>query len=208
MAGIAIGLPTLRLRGDYIAVVTLAFGEIVGRFAINGNQIRIGGIWDQRSARCRCPDLGSDASLTARQAGDDAGRQDRPAVRRPVRRRSTCGPGTWSRWRSSSSRSSSPCACATRARAGPGSRSARTRSRPSSMGIPLVRTKLLAYGDRRRLRRRRRRLPRLLPEHGQRRPVPVLVLDLHPRDGDPRRPRLDQGCRARRGGARRSSTTA
>ncbi|HWI09070.1 MAG TPA: hypothetical protein VNT54_16325 [Solirubrobacteraceae bacterium] len=39
IAGILIGLPTLRLRGDYIAIVTLAFGEIVGRIAINGDEI-------------------------------------------------------------------------------------------------------------------------------------------------------------------------
>ena len=32
-----IGLPTLRLRGDYIAIVTLAFGEIIGRIAVNGD---------------------------------------------------------------------------------------------------------------------------------------------------------------------------
>jgi branched-chain amino acid transport system permease protein len=31
----------LRLRGDYIAIVTLAFGEIVYRFALNGDQIRL-----------------------------------------------------------------------------------------------------------------------------------------------------------------------
>jgi branched-chain amino acid transport system permease protein len=41
IAGILIGLPTLRLRGDYIAIVTLAFGEIVGRFAINGDDIPV-----------------------------------------------------------------------------------------------------------------------------------------------------------------------
>ena len=41
-AGALIGLPTLRLRGDYIAIVTLAFGEIIGRIAVNGDQIRIG----------------------------------------------------------------------------------------------------------------------------------------------------------------------
>src|SRR6478609_7911854 len=34
-AGVVIGLPTLRLRGDYIAIVTLAFGEIIGRLAVN-----------------------------------------------------------------------------------------------------------------------------------------------------------------------------
>jgi branched-chain amino acid transport system permease protein len=43
IAGMLIGLPTLRLRGDYIAIVTLAFGEIVGRLVINGDEIVIGG---------------------------------------------------------------------------------------------------------------------------------------------------------------------
>jgi branched-chain amino acid transport system permease protein len=39
IAGVLIGLPTLRLRGDYIAIVTLAFGEIIGRSAVNGDEI-------------------------------------------------------------------------------------------------------------------------------------------------------------------------
>ena len=43
IAGMLIGLPTLRLRGDYIAIVTLAFGEIIGRLVINGDEIKIGG---------------------------------------------------------------------------------------------------------------------------------------------------------------------
>jgi branched-chain amino acid transport system permease protein len=43
IAGMLIGLPTLRLRGDYIAIVTLAFGEIVGRIVINGDEITLGG---------------------------------------------------------------------------------------------------------------------------------------------------------------------
>ena len=36
--GALLGAPTLRLRGDYIAIVTLAFGEIVGRIAVNGDE--------------------------------------------------------------------------------------------------------------------------------------------------------------------------
>jgi len=40
--GAFIGLPTLRLRGDYIAIVTLAFGEIIGRIALNGDEITFG----------------------------------------------------------------------------------------------------------------------------------------------------------------------
>ena len=43
IAGMAIGLPTLRLRGDYIAIVTLAFGEIIGRIVLNGDEITFGG---------------------------------------------------------------------------------------------------------------------------------------------------------------------
>jgi branched-chain amino acid transport system permease protein len=43
-AGAVIGLPTLRLRGDYIAIVTLAFGEIIRVFAINGPDIKLDGM--------------------------------------------------------------------------------------------------------------------------------------------------------------------
>jgi branched-chain amino acid transport system permease protein len=43
IAGVIIGLPTLRLRGDYIAIVTLAFGEIIGTLAVNGSDIQLGG---------------------------------------------------------------------------------------------------------------------------------------------------------------------
>jgi branched-chain amino acid transport system permease protein len=43
IAGAIIGLPTLRLRGDYIAIVTLAFGEIIGRIFQNGDEITIFG---------------------------------------------------------------------------------------------------------------------------------------------------------------------
>jgi branched-chain amino acid transport system permease protein len=42
IAGMIIGLPTLRLRGDYIAIVTLAFGEIIGRIVANGDELRYG----------------------------------------------------------------------------------------------------------------------------------------------------------------------
>ena len=42
LAGAIIGFPTLRLRGDYIAIVTLAFGEIATVLARNGSDIKIG----------------------------------------------------------------------------------------------------------------------------------------------------------------------
>ena len=37
--GVVIGLPTLRLRGDYLAIVTLGFGEILPQVARNGNSL-------------------------------------------------------------------------------------------------------------------------------------------------------------------------
>ncbi|WP_053227416.1 branched-chain amino acid ABC transporter permease [Solirubrobacter soli] len=43
LAGVLIGLPTLRLRGDYIGIVTLAFGEIIGEIAANGRDIHLFG---------------------------------------------------------------------------------------------------------------------------------------------------------------------
>ena len=39
-AGIIIGLPTLRLRGDYLAIVTLGFGEIIPQFVRNGDTLK------------------------------------------------------------------------------------------------------------------------------------------------------------------------
>ena len=40
-AGMLIGLPTLRLRGDYIGIVTLAFGEIIGQVVANGGDVQV-----------------------------------------------------------------------------------------------------------------------------------------------------------------------
>ena len=39
VGGILIGLPTLRLRGDYLAIVTLGFGEIIPQAVRNGDDI-------------------------------------------------------------------------------------------------------------------------------------------------------------------------
>ena len=39
IVGILIGLPTLRLRGDYLAIVTLGFGEIVPQFVRNADNL-------------------------------------------------------------------------------------------------------------------------------------------------------------------------
>jgi branched-chain amino acid transport system permease protein len=37
MFGVLLGAPTLRLRGDYLAIVTLGFGEIIRIFMNNLN---------------------------------------------------------------------------------------------------------------------------------------------------------------------------
>jgi branched-chain amino acid transport system permease protein len=39
LIGIVIGFPTLRLRGDYLAIVTLGFGEIMPQIARNGDHL-------------------------------------------------------------------------------------------------------------------------------------------------------------------------
>jgi branched-chain amino acid transport system permease protein len=39
IVGVVIGLPTLRLRGDYLAIVTLGFGEIMPQVARNGDSL-------------------------------------------------------------------------------------------------------------------------------------------------------------------------
>ena len=39
VVGVIIGLPTLRLRGDYLAIVTLGFGEIMPQIARNGDSL-------------------------------------------------------------------------------------------------------------------------------------------------------------------------
>jgi len=51
VAGAIIGLPTLRLRGDYIAIVTLAFGEIIGRIFQNGDALTIFGDYKLSNGR-------------------------------------------------------------------------------------------------------------------------------------------------------------
>ena len=63
IAGVLIGVPTLRLRGDYVGMVTLAFGEIIGQIVANGREIRFlggsltggpNGIPGSIGSTCRC----------------------------------------------------------------------------------------------------------------------------------------------------------
>ena len=49
--GVIIGLPALRLRGDYLAIVTLAFGEIMRSLFMNSTEETFGGALGFRTER-------------------------------------------------------------------------------------------------------------------------------------------------------------
>lgn len=51
ICGIIIGLPALRLRGDYLAIVTLAFGEIVWNLFMNSSDESFGGALGMATVR-------------------------------------------------------------------------------------------------------------------------------------------------------------
>ena len=68
--GVLLGAPTLRLRGDYLAIVTLGFGEIVPNFFLNA------------------------VPLTGRHAGDESDRRSRRPSDRSISRQTTSGTGT------------------------------------------------------------------------------------------------------------------
>lgn len=48
--GVLLGAPTLRLRGDYLAIVTLGFGEIVPNFLLNADKVTNGTLGINRIA--------------------------------------------------------------------------------------------------------------------------------------------------------------
>ncbi len=50
VCGVLIGLPTLRLRGDYLAIVTLGFGEIIHQAALNGDADGISSLIDTKTS--------------------------------------------------------------------------------------------------------------------------------------------------------------
>lgn len=60
LAGLVLGIPTLRLRGDYLAIVTLGFGEIIRLLADNLSDITNG---PRGLNRVAYPRLGQDAAL-------------------------------------------------------------------------------------------------------------------------------------------------
>ncbi len=119
--GILLGAPTLRLRGDYLAIVTLGFGEIVPIVFLNSDAADQRNERDRRSlptvpARRRHVHGIQSVALLPDDDRDRHGRDD--LLLSP-------------RWRAASG--------------APGRRSARTSWRPASNGINTVTTKLLAF---------------------------------------------------------------
>ena len=189
IAGTLIGVPTLRLRGDYIAIVTLAFGEIIGQIVANGRGIELfggtltsGPIGIGPIDRIELPLVGRFGALDLRPWYWFALVLVALALVVNVNLRDSRIGRAWV-----AMRDDEPAA--------------------ASAGIPIVRTKLAGVRDRRRVRRDRGRVLRLLPGRRQRGPVRVLLLDLHLRDGRARRPRIDSGASWSARSSSRSSTT-
>ena len=186
IAGAIIGLPTLRLRGDYIAIVTLAFGEIIGRVAQNGDELTFFG--DYKFSNGRQSIAPVDAIDIPLLATFDSAINLRPyywtifAIALVVLfvnfrlRDSQAGAGV--------------------------DRAARGRGRGGQHGRAAREDEAARVRDRRRVRRDLGRLPGRVLLERQRHLVPVRLLDLHPRDGHPRGPREHLGGGARRGRAR------
>ena len=127
-AGMLIGVPTLRLRGDYVGIVTLAFGEIIAQVVSNGREIEFLG-----------------GSLTGGPNGIVRHRQDRPAVHRALR---GAGPASLVLVRARARRLALFVNFRLRdSRMGRAWIALRDDEHAAaSAGIPIMRTKLLAYG--------------------------------------------------------------
>ena len=180
-AGVLIGVPTLRLRGDYVGVVTLAFGEIIAQVVNNGGDIHIFG-----------------SALTGGPQGISAlDRIDLPFLA-PF---SALDLRPWY-WFALTLVVLTLLACLALRDSRIGRAWIALRddeAAAAAAGVPIVRAKLTAYAVGGALGRRLRRLHGVVPGHGQPDPVHLLVLDLHPRDGRARRARLGLG-RDDRGG--------
>ncbi len=126
IVGIIIGFPTLRLRGDYLAIVTLGFGEIMPQIARNGDNLFGQNITNGPQGINPIDPPGFGNTLHER---------DRAAFRLPDLQHDVPQPHHHERRAllldgapaSSSSPSSAAFVCATRGSAARGSRSARTR---------------------------------------------------------------------------------
>lgn len=116
MLGVLLGAPTLKLRGDYLAIVTLGFGEIIRVFLNNLDQPI--NITNGPKGITAIDSVKFWGSTSARHGSSTASRSPRS------RSTTTCSLRWW--WPRSSSRT----ACRCRASGAPGWRSAKTRSPP------------------------------------------------------------------------------
>ena len=171
MWGAILGAPTLRLRGDYLAIVTLAFGEIVPRV-----------FESRRATSARNLDISNGRQgitpVDKPWCADPGPRQHHPRRHHALllhRARDAAGGAV---------RQHPPARLAPRPRV---DRGPRGRGRRRCDGRPPRAREALGVRDRRVDRRLRGRVPRRLPEHDQRRPVRVRLLGLHPLHDHPRR---------------------
>ena len=182
VAGIIIGLPTLRLRGDYIAIVTLAFGEIIGRVFANGDTVTIFG--DDKLSNGRQSISPIDQINLPGFGEFDSATSLRPYYWCVL---ALCLVVLFVNFRLRDSRLG---------RAWIALREDEVAA--ASMGVPLVKTKLLSYAAGGAFGGISGVLPGAGLRERQRQRVPVRLLDLHPRDGHPRRARQHLGGGARR----------
>ncbi len=134
--GIVIGLPTLRLRGDYLAIVTLGFGEIVPQAVNNGDNWFGHNITNGPNGLTPIDALGFGNACTSRS-------HSCPASTTPSRTRTATTTGQASR---SSLLTLFCCIRIRDSRLGRAWVAIREDEiAASAMGIPLMRTKTLAY---------------------------------------------------------------
>ena len=119
LIGMLIGLPTLRLRGDYLAIVTLGFGEILPQVARNGDSLFGQNVTNGPQGIVPLDPLGFGHTLP-RAVGLPANFRSRPTATTSY---------FWTAIVLVLITSSAACDCAAPGWAGPGSRSARTRRR-------------------------------------------------------------------------------
>ena len=143
--GVLLGAPTLKLRGDYLAIVTLGFGEIIRIFLNNlSRPVNITN-GPQGITRHRPVPHRRRSSFAQDRDASSAWMFSGPIKYYYLLLAADCSPS-----------SSSTCGCRTRASAAPGWRSARTRSRRARWASTPQR-QAAGVRDGRDLRRRRRR---------------------------------------------------
>ncbi len=190
VGGILIGLPTLRLRGDYLAIVTLGFGEIIAEVARNGDSETLGFNLTSGPPGINPIDPPGFGVWLSDHLGLPANYIDevRPVreLRQPLLLVGDRAPSDHDLLQHQDAR------LAARPRV---DRHPRGRGRRSGDGDPAHADEDLGLRLRRVLRRRGRCLVRLV--QAGRLPGRLLLryLDLHPLDGDPRRDGQRVGCR-------------